>query len=98
MIIRTEQLPVEYATVTSLISELWSKSDNIALAIHCGVGKPGAIKLEQYARNAGYVKFDNKTDVPQGGIVSGFVCRSAKLIIPHIFTVFPYILTVFTYH
>lgn len=42
------EIPVEYAAVDKFMADVRrDKLNDIALAIHCGVGRPGAVCLEQ---------------------------------------------------
>ena len=34
------------------------------LCVHCGVGAPGALKIERRARNGPYIRLDNKGTFP----------------------------------
>ena len=50
--------------VRELLPQLWAGHTDAALCIHCGVGAPGAVKLETRARNGPYVRLDNAAAAP----------------------------------
>jgi len=55
---KTLHVPVGYREVDAAIAGAVEDKSKIALAIHCGVGLPGQICLEQFARNKSYEKKD----------------------------------------
>lgn len=43
---------------------MWDTYPNIKLCVHCGVGRPGALRIESRARNQEYVRADNSAAAP----------------------------------
>eukprot|EP00041_Stephanoeca_diplocostata_P013277 m.232576 g.232576 ORF g.232576 m.232576 type:complete len:336 (-) comp19280_c0_seq4:136-1143(-) len=67
LIMESVEIPVEYAAVDKFMETVRQEQlDDIALAIHCGVGKPGAVCLEQFARNGKYSRVDTSQKLPCG--------------------------------
>ena len=50
----------------ALLDSLWQRPD-IKLCVHCGVGHPDGIKIEQRANNFDYVRLDNQSAAPADG-------------------------------
>ena len=48
--------------------QLWVSTPDVQLCIHCGVGRKGALAIEQVAHNGTYVRLDNKETTPDGGV------------------------------
>eukprot|EP00038_Savillea_parva_P030630 m.79125 g.79125 ORF g.79125 m.79125 type:complete len:535 (-) comp9267_c2_seq2:47-1651(-) len=55
---KVEEIPVEYRAVDGAIATAVKQKKDIALAIHVGVGRPGQVCLEQFARNQKFLKKD----------------------------------------
>lgn len=56
------------AAVDRLVPSLWQRFPNVKLCIHCGVGQPETIKIEELARNSCYEKSDNTSQAPESKV------------------------------
>ena len=57
--------------MSEIVPQLWASTPDVRLCIHCGVGRKGALAIEQVAHNGTYIRLDNKEATPAGG-----VCRT----------------------
>ncbi|KAJ2161667.1 hypothetical protein GGF46_001260 [Coemansia sp. RSA 552] len=67
------ELPVSYSDVAQQMQQL-HKDRRYSIAVHCGAGVAGVVRLEQRAHRSGYTRPGNKgaADLPPGGQVPGY--------------------------
>ncbi|KAJ1735769.1 Pyroglutamyl-peptidase 1 [Coemansia biformis] len=75
------RLPVSYGAVSEAMPRL-HRSGDFGIAIHCGEGSSGAVRLERLAHRAGYVRPGDQgpLDLPPGGRVPGYDSAADELV------------------